>query len=131
MSCINLLLSKKCLADVERPKDTYFFTDSWLDLKHSFVKEYDAMLEKYGKKRADMLMQMMYTHYKYFGYVDTGNGDFEAAAATAKPLADTVNTTIERLEAPYGALRKMITLDFDEDFIMIPPGQTVSYKAFQ
>lgn len=128
--CINLLLAEKSIADVDRPKYMYFFTESWLDYRHSFTNEYLLTVEKYGQERADMVTKMMYTHYRYFGYVDTGYGDFESAKEKVEPLSKVAETEIIRLPAHLNALRRMVCLDFDENFLLVPPGQTVTREMF-
>lgn len=127
--CISLLLSRDCLANVDRPKYSYFFADSWLDYKRSFVKEYEYAIEKYGQKMGDTLMQTIYQHYKYFTYVDTGLGNFETTVAQVVPLAKAVDVEIQKKEAPCGVLRKMLALNFDDDFMLVPPGEKVVFET--
>ena len=129
--CIDLLLSRESLAATERPKYSYFFTESWLDTQWAFTREYDLSVEKYGAERADMLMKAMYAHYKHFCYVDTGHGDFERAAEKVRPLAEAVGTSVDRLPAPGASLRKMLNLQLDSDFVLIPPGETVTFSSFE
>jgi len=126
--CISLLLSIERLSNVDRPKYSFFFTDSWLDGKRSFVREYEYSVKKYGQKTADTLMQTIYNHYKYFTYVDSRFGDFDAASAQVSPLAKAAGVEIQRIEASCGVLRKMLDLNFDEDFMLVPPGQKVVFE---
>ena len=128
--CISLLLSGSCLSEVIRPKYSYFFTDSWLDFKGSIVNEYDFAVNKYGQKNADRIMRTIYAHYKQFCYMDTGCGDYDASAERLSPLAETVNMDIQRLSAPSGVLRKMLRLDFDDDFLFVPPGSQIEFDMF-
>jgi len=125
--CISLLLSRENLADVERPVYDYFFTDSWLDFERSFDKEFGYTEQRYGRETAASIMQMMYKNYKYFSYIDSGYGNFEEAANKIRGLADLVGVEIRRLEGRFGVLRKMLKLDFDDDFLMVPPGQVVVF----
>lgn len=128
--CITLLLSKERLSEVTRPKYSYFFTDSWLDFKSSIVHEYNYTLEKYGKKTTDEIMRTIYGQYKHFCYMDTGCGDFDSTAKKIVPLASLVDMDIQSIDAPFGVLRKMLRLDFDDDFIFVPPGQKVELDMF-
>ena len=121
------MLASESLETVDRPKYTYFFTQGWLDYKHSFTKEYQLTIEKYGQETADQLMQMMYNNYKYFGFIDTGYSDKEAAIAEVEPLCQVVDTEVVNLPAPLTYLRKMIALDFDDNFLIVPPGSTVNF----
>ena len=128
--CIDLMLSRRDLADVERPKYSYFFTESWLETKWGFIREFLACREKYGPELTASLMQAMYAHYQRFCYVDTGCGDYPRAAETVRPLAETVGTAVERLPGPCGVLEKMLRLELDGDFVLVPPGQTVDFSCF-
>ena len=125
--CISLLLSHEHLSDVERPVYDYFFTESWLGEKRSFDSEHSYTVQKYGKETAATIMKMMYQNYKYFSYIDTGYGNYEEAASKIRGLADLVGVEIRRLEGSFGVLRKMIKLDFDDDFLKVSPGQVVAF----
>ena len=125
--CISLLLSHERLSTEVRPEYSYFFTDSWLDYKRSFIKEYEYTIEKYGKKTGNELMKTIYKHYRYFIYVDSGLGDYDSAAARVSSLANAVDVRIQEMKAPCGVLRKMLRLDFDEDFLLVPPGEKVTF----
>jgi hypothetical protein len=126
--CISLLLSDQSLADVDRPKYDFFFTDSWLDGVGSTSYEYDFTVQKYGKETAASLMKMMYKHYKYFTYIDSGYGDYAASAAKIAELAEIVDVEIRRLPGNFGVLRKMLALEFDDDFLIVPPGEKVFFE---
>ena len=126
--CISLLLSGESLSNIDRPKSSYFFTDSWLTNKHSLIREYERTVEKYGQRMGDTLMQTIYKHYKYFTYIDSGLGNFETAVTQVAPLAKTVDVEINRVQASYGVLRKMLSLNFDDDFILVPPGHKVEFE---
>ena len=125
--CISLLLSTDSLADVDRCKYSFYFTDGYLDIKNSFTNEYEYTVNKYGKELGDELMQTMYKHYKYFTYLETGFGDFDFCREQVLPLAKTAEVEIDQAKAPFGVLRKMLTLDFDNDFLLVPPGQIVEF----
>jgi len=125
--CISLLLSDKSLSDVKRPEYSYFFTDSWLDLKHAFLSEYDYTLNKYGQETGDSIMKAIYHSYRYFMYVDSGFGNYESASTRVAQLAKAVDMEVKKLDASCGVLRKMLRLDFDEDFLIVPPGQEVVF----
>ncbi|UOO37726.1 DUF1638 domain-containing protein [Oscillospiraceae bacterium CM] len=129
--CTDLLLSEKTLGDIERPKYTYFFTDGWLENGRTFIREYQWAIDKYGDETADDIMQTLYRNYQYFAYTDTGVGDYDACCRRVKPLADTVGATINRLRAPHGVLKKMMRLQFDGDFVLVPPGEMVTQKLFE
>lgn len=123
--CVNLILSEDSLK-VNRPKYTMFFTDGWLRNSGSTHLEYERTIDKYGKEQADMIMGMMYSGYQYFSLLDTGAYDKAAAREKLRPLAEVLHVEINTLPGPYGVLKKMLTLDWDENFAIIPPGKTVT-----
>ncbi len=127
--CVNLILSGESV-EVERPKYTYFLTDGWLREKGAINNEYDRTIEKYGPEKAKMVMEMLYGNYRYFSLMDTGAYDLKQAAKKVRPLADLTRLEINTLPGPCGVLEKMMRLEFDENFIAIPPGEEVTEEHF-
>jgi len=126
--CIDLLLSGGRI-EPERPKYSYFLTAGWLGSRASIDTEYNYTINKYGKK-AVHIIRTIYNNYKYFTLVDTKSYDLEKAREAITPLASAVNIEINRMEGPCGVLRKMLSLDFDANFLIVPPGVPVSEEQF-
>jgi hypothetical protein len=127
--CIDLLLSDDSLKP-ERPKYAYFLTDGWLGSPSSIDTEYSYSLNKYGDETGKEIIRMIYCNYKYFTFVDTASYDLEAAKEKILPLARTTEMRINEMSGPCGVLKKMVRLDFDGNFTIIPPGEPVSEKHF-
>jgi hypothetical protein len=127
--CIDLLLSDEKLCSC-RPPHNYFLTEGWLNNVNSIDTEYRKMMEKYGKKLTTEMMKMIYKQYDYFTFVDTKTYDLKTAIESIKPLADTVNVEINKMPGSYGVLSKMMRLDFDDNFIITPPGSKVEEAHF-
>jgi hypothetical protein len=127
--CIDLLLSGENLSQ-ERPNYVYFLTDGWLGSPSSIDAEYSYTLNKYGEKRGKDIIRMIYYNYKCFTFVDTGSYDPEAAKEKIMPLARTVNMSVNRMSGPCGALKKMARLEFDDNFVIVPPGESVGEGHF-
>lgn len=129
--CINLLLSDDSLK-VERPQGHMFFTDGWLKSSMAANNEYDRTLEKYGREKCDMIMQMMYGGYSHFGLLDTGLYNLKNAQRVLEPLAKCVNVEFKELKAPYGVLKKMCALELDDpNFVIVPPGTEVTEEMLE
>ncbi len=124
--CINLVLSEDSLK-VYRPKGTFFFTDGWLRSVFSADREYARTTEKYGKEQSDMVMNMIYGGYQHFALLDTGLYNLDRARNQLEPLAKVVSVDFPIIPSPYGVLKKMVRLEFDDDnFVVVPPGKTVN-----
>jgi hypothetical protein len=127
--CIDLLLSGDSLKS-ERPQYAYYLTDGWLGSPSSIDTEYAYSLNRYGDKGGKDIIRMIYNHYKYFTLVDTGSYDVEAARERIMPLARTTEMGINRMNGPCGALKKMVKLEFDDNFVIVPPGEVVGERHF-
>jgi hypothetical protein len=127
--CINLLLSEDRIS-VERPSYSYFLTDGWLREKNAVNNEYDRSVEKHGPKKAERIMKKLYESYKYFAFVDTGTYSLSEAEQKIRPLADLVQVDITSHSGPCGVLKKMVRLEFDENFMVVPPGTVISEECF-
>jgi len=127
--CIDLILSENDLK-AKRPTYSYFLTSGWLGDDGSLDTELKRTIEKYGLEQAAMVMDMMYKNYKDFCIIDTGTYNIEDAKEKIMPLVEITKLEITVAKGHYGVLRKMAALDFDDNFVIIPPGETVSTKHF-
>jgi len=122
--CIDLLLSGRRI-ESRRPRNSYFLTAGWLGSRASIDTEYNNIVTKYGRE-AERIIRTIYNNYKYFTLVDTKAYDIEKTRKAIVPLAAAANMEINITDGPCGVLRKMISLDLDADFAVIPPGKPVS-----
>jgi hypothetical protein len=127
--CIDLLLSGGNLKP-ERPHYAYFLTDGWLGSPSSIDTEHSYSLNRYGDKTGKEIIRMIYQNYKYFTFVDTSFYDLEAAKEKIMPLARTTGMEINSMDGPCGALQKMARLEFDGNFVVVPPGEAVGEAHF-
>jgi hypothetical protein len=127
--CIDLLLSEDRL-NPERPQYAYFLTEGWLGSSSSIDTEYFYTLNKYGDEKGKEIIRMIYNHYRYFTLVDTSSYDLEAAGKKIRPLACITEMEINRMKGPCGVLRKMARLEFDGNFVIVPPGEAVGEGHF-
>lgn len=124
--CINLLLSTDSLK-VERPKGTMFFTEGWLRSSLAADSEYDRTVTRYGKKQGESLMQMIYGGYRRFALLNTGLYNLTRAKERLQPLVCCTSLEFTEIPAPFGVLKKMVSLDLDNDnFMIVPPGTAVT-----
>jgi hypothetical protein len=127
--CIDLLLSGEHL-NPARPQYSYFLTEGWLGSPSSIDGEYSYTINKYGTKTGKSIIRMIYHNYKYFTLVDTRAYDLEAAKEKIMPLAEMTGMTINRMDGPCGVLAKLVKLEFDSNFAVIPPGEPVGENHF-
>jgi hypothetical protein len=87
---------------------------------------YAEYVEKYGQDNADYLMEVMGAwkqHYKRAAYIDQGVGDGSAVEAKARDQAVRRGWNFDRVEGDMILLRRLLEGDWNEDFLILQPGQ--------
>jgi hypothetical protein len=90
---------------------------------------YEEYVEKYGRDNADYLMEIMgawQSHYKRAAYIDLGVGDGSRAEERARNDAARRGWTYERLAGDMVLIRKLLFGEWNEDFLVVEPGQSIT-----
>ena len=90
---------------------------------------YAEYVEKYGQDNADYLMEVMGAwkqHYKRAAYIDLGIGDGSEVAAKAQEQAARRGWNYDRVEGDMVLLRRLLEGDWENDFLILQPGQKLS-----
>jgi len=90
---------------------------------------YSEYVEKYGRENADYLMEVMgawQQHYQRAVYIDMGVGDGSAVEEQARQEAARRGWTFERMAGDLILIRRLINGDWDQDFLIVEPGQETS-----
>jgi hypothetical protein len=89
---------------------------------------YEEYVQKYGKDNADYLLEVMggwAAHYDRAAFIDVGVGDSSAIEASARQDAQSKGWTFDRLAGSLVLLRKLAYAEWDDDFLIVPPGQQI------
>jgi hypothetical protein len=84
---------------------------------------------KYGEDNADYLMEVMgawTTHYQRAAFVGMGVADEGASVAYAREQADRRGWAFDQVEGSMLLLRKLIYGEWDEDFLVLQPGEQLA-----
>jgi hypothetical protein len=87
---------------------------------------YDEYVRKYGQDNADYLMEVMgawQQHYQRAALIDMGIGDITAVEARAQADAARRGWNFERIAGDMVLIHRLLTGDWDEDFVVLQPGQ--------
>ena len=98
---------------------------TWADAEALF----DSYVEKYWRDNAEYLMEMMgawQSHYSRAGLIDLGVGDTHTVEARAQGDAARRGWTYERVPGDLGLIRRLLYCEWDADFLVVPPGQTIT-----
>jgi hypothetical protein len=92
-------------------------------------KAYAEYVEKYGQDNADYLMEIMGAwkqHYNRAAYIDMGVSDGSVVEVKAKEQAARRGWTYERVEGDLMLMRRLLLGEWDKDFQILQPGQTLT-----
>ena len=81
---------------------------------------------KYGEDNADYLMEVLggwRVHYGRAAFVSMGVADEAASEAAARDEAERRGWAFERIEGSLVLLRRLIDGDWDEDMLVLQPGE--------
>jgi hypothetical protein len=130
--CIELLLRKPA-ERFERKKRTYFLTKGWLESTRGIMSEHRYMVKRYGESRALKIHKQMLKEYKYLMFIDTGVSDKEDMCNLLKSSGEIASLVDLELIVDQGnlwLLEKLVKTTIDENFLVIPKGETVDTGAF-
>ncbi len=130
--CIAIFLgsSRAYLQQFHSEPGTYYLTKGWIEVGDTPFQEYQCLVERYGRERADHMMELMLNNYSRLAYIDTGCKDRERYRRDARQIASQFNLRFEELAGSNALIKKMLTGSWDEDFVVIEPGHTVTYTQF-
>ena len=93
---------------------------------------YAEFLDKYGADNANYLMEVMgdwRTHYERAVYIDLGVGDGNAAVQRACDDAQSHGWRFEQLTGDLVLINRLLSGDWETDFLILKPGQTVEMSG--
>ena len=131
--CIAIFLGSRqsYMEQAKKAPGTYYLTKGWIEVADTPFGEYERMITKYGKDKADYLMDVMLKNYTRLVYIDTGHSDNQPYIDYAKKTATKFKLQFEEIHGSNSLIIKMLTGPWDEDFLVIPPGGTISYLDFK
>ena len=140
--CITLYLGSRAAyaAEFEGNPGTYYYTADYYErnsdgsvalgatTEATIRKTYEEYVQKYGQENADYLMEVMggwRRHYRRAAFIAMGVGTDEQAAAAARQEAEANGWRFDAIQGSTVLLRKLIHGQWDQDFLVVPPGQAV------
>jgi hypothetical protein len=128
--CISLLLgSSQRRAEVQGEAQTYFLTQGWFEHERNIYREYEDAVARFGKERADRIFKTMLAHYKRLAVIDTGAYPLDSILKKTTSIADSFGLEHIVLPGDLSFLRALLTGPWDERFINVSPGQTITLET--
>lgn len=130
--CIAIFLGSCAAYKVQAKKEpgTYYLTKGWIEVGDSPFEEYQRLAEKYGETKALRMINLMLKNYKRLAFINTGQYEIERYRAYAHTTAEKFGLRFEEIEGSPALVQKMIFGPWDDEFLVVSPGQMVVYQDF-
>jgi hypothetical protein len=130
--CIAIFLgsSEEYKKQAQLEPGTYYLTKGWISAGDTPFDEHKKLVERYGKEKAERMSKMVLKNYKRLAFINTGEYELERCHAYSKRLARKFDLYYEEIEGNPTLINKMINGPWDEDFVVVRPGQTLTYNRF-
>jgi hypothetical protein len=130
--CIAIFLGS-CNAYKEQARKepgTYYLTKGWIEAGDTPFEEHKLLIEKYGEAKAERMTRLLLKNYKRLAFIDTGQYEIERYRAYSRQTAEKFELRFEEIEGSPALVKKMVFGPWDEEFVVVSPGETVSYQDF-
>jgi hypothetical protein len=130
--CIAIFLGS-CAAYKKQAKQepgTYYLTKGWIEAGDTPFEEHKLLIEKYGEEKAKRMTGLLLKNYKRLAFINTGQYEIEHYQAYARQTAEQFNLRFEEIEGSSALVKKMVFGPWDDEFVVVEPGQTVQYTDF-
>ena len=131
--CIAIFLGshQSYLEQASKAPGTYYLTKGWIEVADTPFDDYEHLIAKKGKTRADRVMKTLLKNYTRLVYIDTGHADKQRYIDYARRTADQFNLRFEELPGSNSLILKLLSGPWDEEFLVVPPGGTITYLDFK
>ncbi|MBU1878913.1 MAG: DUF1638 domain-containing protein [Chloroflexi bacterium] len=109
---------------------TYYLTKGWIEVGDSPFAEYDRWVEQYGPAKADWLIDQMLKNYTRLALINTGQYELDRYRDYARRTAERFSLRYQEIPGATTLVHKMIHGPWDDEFVVVPPGGTISHDDF-
>lgn len=128
--CIRIILSLEPGMRNAADARSLYYTRQWLDSAGHLTRQQEQYLEKYGEKKTKKIMRLMLANYKSCRMVDTGAYDMAQWEDRARADAAALNLEYGTQQGSVRVLEKLLRQEFDEEFLVVAPGETLTQRMF-
>jgi len=130
--CIALFLGSRSayLKALSQEPGTYFLSRGWIDARITLLDELRSMEERYGKRRAELVMRRMLQHYRRIAFIDMGYKDQKRYRQFSQEAARKLNLSYQEIKGTPELLRKICDGPWDGEFVVASPGQVIRLEDF-
>lgn len=131
--CIAIFLGSQAAyrGQLSQIPGTYYLTKGWIEAGDTPIDEYNALVKKYGEKRAAKIVNKMLQNYTRLALINSGQYELERYRSIARRMAEQLNLQYEEIQGSNIFIKKMLYGPWDDDFVIAKPGDTISFIDFK
>lgn len=127
--CVRMLMCTEKGLPIPTKADRFYFTKEWITDKF-ILNEFDEYCRTYGEEKGRMIAEMMIEHYSGIDFIETGTYDVSACIDEIKERAAGYGLNCGCVRGTVRVLEKMLTGDWDEEFVVNMPGRKIEMSDF-
>ena len=138
--CIAIILGsyQAYRSEFDKEPATYYLSKGWLEGGSTPLQEHQGLVEKYGQKKADWLMDYQYHNYKRLALIVQNAQDLKTYRPAAKDVArycERWGLRYEEITGTDAMLRRLVEIaasldQVNDDFLVVPPGGVLTQDQF-
>jgi hypothetical protein len=130
--CIAIFLGSRSAytAQCRAEPGTYYLTKGWIEVGDTPFSDYERSVQRYGKARAERIYQIMMGNYRRLALINTGQYELEKYREYTRHTAEKFGLRFEEIEGSDALVKKMLSGPWDEEFVVIQPGETFALRNF-
>ena len=109
---------------------TYYLTKGWIESGDTPFSEYDILVKHYGERTAKRIINQILKNYTRLVFINTGN-NLKYYREHARSMAERFNLRYEEIQGSDAIIKKMLYGPWNDEFVIIPPGKTISFFDFR
>jgi len=109
---------------------TYYLTKGWIEAGDGPFAEHDRLVARYGREKAEWVTHEMLKNYTRLALINTGQYELERYRVYSRRTASRFGLRYEEIEGSTALVKKMVHGPWDEEFVVVPPGEAVCYEHF-
>jgi len=108
-----------------------YLTNGWCKDQGALLQMHERYVSKYGQRRGDRIMHLMFESYNSVSIIDTGCYELEPVREYGQKSADLLRLALTEEPGSNIIMEKLIAGHYDEDFIVCEPGQAITMEDFE
>lgn len=129
--CVSLLLGGNVVRkNMDSNGCAYYFTNGWMDSDSGIATEFYRCALKYGYEKSKKLFKIMLKGYQSLDVINTGVGKLNELIRATQKFANIFGLDYKVVEGTLDVLYKALGGQWDEDFVIVEPGEKVAFEQF-